>query len=70
MFSGRTDSREAIEEEREEDALASNGEEGRGELRKATVSRRQAMTRGCPNGETRADEVRAPAIEAGANPGN
>ena len=28
-------------------------DEGRGKLRKATVSRKQALTRRCPNGETR-----------------
>ena len=35
------------------DALAPRAEEGRGQLRKATVSRKQALTRGYPNGETR-----------------
>ncbi len=31
-------------------------DEGRGKLRKATVSCKQAMTRGYPNGETRQSE--------------
>jgi hypothetical protein len=35
------------------DALALRDEEGRGKLRKATVSRKQALTRRYPNGETR-----------------
>ena len=34
------------------DALAPTGDEGRGKLRKAPESRKQALTRGCPNGET------------------
>ena len=34
------------------DALALGAEEGRGNLRKAMVSRKQAMTHGCPNGGT------------------
>ena len=34
------------------DALAPTGDEGRGKLRKASGSRKQALIRGCPNGET------------------
>jgi hypothetical protein len=32
--------------------MAIRGDEGRGRLRKVTVSRQQALTRKCPNGET------------------
>ena len=39
------------------DALAEAGEEGRGKLRKASGSRKQALIRGCPNGETRYGET-------------
>ena len=35
------------------DAWAQVGDEGRGKLRKASGSCKQAMIRGCPNGETR-----------------
>jgi hypothetical protein len=35
------------------DALAQRGEEGRGKLRKASGSRKQALIRGFPNGATR-----------------
>ena len=35
------------------DALAAGAEEGRGKLRKATGSRKQALNRGYPNGATR-----------------
>ena len=41
------------EEEHRADALAPSAEEGRGKLRKATGSRKQAESRRCPNGETR-----------------
>ena len=34
------------------DALAQAGDEGRGKLRKASGSRKQALIRGYPNGET------------------
>ena len=34
------------------DALALEGDEGRGKLRKASGSRKQALIRRCPNGET------------------
>jgi hypothetical protein len=44
------------EEEHRADALAPSADEGRGKLRKATVSRKQAMTRGYPNVETRHTE--------------
>ena len=39
------------------DALALEGDEGRGKLRKASGSRKQALIRGCPNGETQRDEL-------------
>ena len=39
--------------ERKGDALALGAEEGRSDLRKATGSRKQAVIRGYPNGETR-----------------
>ena len=39
------------------DALAPEDDEGRGKLRKASVSRKQALTRRCPNGETQRDEL-------------
>ena len=35
------------------DALAQRGDEGRGKLRKASGSRKQALIRGFPNGATR-----------------
>ena len=41
------------EEEHRVDAKAPNTEERRGQLRKATGSRKQALIRGCLNGETR-----------------
>ena len=34
------------------DALAPTGDEGRGKLRKALVSRKQTLTQRCPNGGT------------------
>ena len=37
------------------DALVQRGDEGRGELRYASGSRKQALIRGFPNGATRAD---------------
>ncbi len=40
--------------------MAPRADEGRSELRKATVSRKQAMTRGYPNGETRHAESMSP----------
>ena len=39
------------------DALAPEDDEGRGKLRKASGSCKQALIRGCPNGETHADEL-------------
>jgi hypothetical protein len=39
------------------DALAPTGDEGRGKLRKAPGSRKQALIRGYPNGETHPDEL-------------
>ena len=44
--------RSSVKEHRE-DALAPDAEEGRGKLRKATGSRKQALNRRYPNGETR-----------------
>jgi hypothetical protein len=38
------------------DALAEGSEEGRGQLRKASGSCKQALIRGCPNGETQGSE--------------
>jgi len=35
------------------DALAQNGDEGRGKLRKVTGSCKHALIRKCPNGATR-----------------
>jgi len=35
------------------DALAPGADEGRGKRRYASGSRKQALIRGCPNGETR-----------------
>ena len=43
--------------------MARWAEEGRGWLRKATVSRQQALNRGCPNGETRRGEPTSPHAE-------
>ncbi len=39
------------------DALAPTDDEGRGKLRKASGSRKQALIRGYPNGETLRDEL-------------
>ena len=39
------------------DALAPEGDEGRGKLRKAPGSCKQTLIRGCPNGETQRDEL-------------
>ena len=44
------------EEEHRADAQAPSAEEGRGKLRKATGSRKQAENRRYPNGETRRTE--------------
>ena len=44
---------------------ASAGEEGRGKLRKAAGSCKQASIRRCPNGATRADEVCTRTFSAG-----
>ena len=38
------------------DAWAFRGDEGRGKLRKAMTSRKQAMTHGYPNGATRQEK--------------
>jgi len=40
------------------DALAPGVDEGRGKLRKASVSRKQASTRRCPNGATLLESCR------------
>ena len=45
------------------DALAHWADEGRGKLRKATVSRTQALTRRYPNGATRYLEEVSPHTE-------
>ena len=45
--------RKSSEQEHRVDAKAPSAEEGRGQLRKATGSRKQASIRGRPNGETR-----------------
>ena len=45
-------SEEVKQKERRVDAWALRAEEGRGKLRKATVSCKQALTRGYPNEET------------------
>jgi len=42
------------------DALAPYADEGRGKLRKATGSRKQALNRGYPNGGTRHPKRMAP----------
>ena len=39
-------------------ALAPGVDEGRGKLRKASVSRKQALTRRCPNGATPPSKIR------------
>ena len=39
------------------DALAPDGDEGRGHLRKASVRGFHPLTRGCPNGETLSDKI-------------
>jgi hypothetical protein len=46
------------------DALAETGDEGRGKLRKASVSRKQALTRGCPNGATHLGKTQVPRAES------
>ena len=48
------------------DALALRGDEGRGKLRKAAGSCKQALIRRCPNGETH----HAEGVMHSANPGN
>ena len=45
--------KKSSEEEHRVDAQAPYAEEGRGQLRKATRSRKQTLIRGYPNGETR-----------------
>ena len=48
----RTEKRSSYKE-RKGNALAPGADEGRSDLRKATVRRKQPSTRGFPNGETR-----------------
>ena len=57
------------EQERTEDALASESEEGRGKLRKAPGICKQELIRRCPNGGTPAVEGCRPSTD-GANAGN
>ena len=64
-----SDSRREREQERTEDALASESEEGRGKLRKAPGICKQELIRRCPNGGTPAVEGCRPSID-GANAGN
>ena len=52
LVSGSSDEKSSYKEHRV-DALAPYAEEGRGKLRKATGSRKQAPIRRYPNGETR-----------------
>ena len=52
MVLGEIDEKSS-EEEHRVDARAPYAEEGRGKLRKATRSRKQALIRRYPNGETR-----------------
>ena len=52
MVSGSSDEKSSYKEHRV-DALAPYADEGRGKLRKATGSRKQALIRRHPNGETR-----------------
>ena len=59
IFNSRFTERER-EQERTEDALASETEEGRGKLRKAAGICKQELIRGCPNGVTRPVEDRSP----------
>ena len=47
------DSQREREQERTEDALASESDEGRGKLRKAPGICKQELIRRCPNGGTR-----------------
>ena len=54
----QTDSFREREQERTVDAWASEGDEGRGKLRKAPGICKQELIRGCPNGETRTVEGR------------
>ena len=52
----QTDSFREREEERTVDAWASEGDEGRGKLRKAPGICKQELIRRCPNGVTRQAE--------------
>lgn len=54
------------EEERTEDALASGGDEGRGQLRKFAGICMRELIRECPNGATRAGGACTPGLVAGA----
>ena len=56
---------EAVKQkEHRADALALGAEEGRDKLRKAAESRKQAVTRRYPNGETRMESLHAPYDES------
>ena len=59
IFNSRFTERER-EQERTEDALASETDEGRGKLRKAAGICKQELIRGCPNGGTRLVEDQSP----------
>ena len=50
------------------DALVPTAEEGRGQLRKASVRRKRPETRRCPNGGTRPGAARTPVL-SGRHPG-
>ena len=52
----RAKRKKSSEEEHRADAQAPSADEGRGKLRKATGSRKQAEIRRYPNGETRRGE--------------
>ena len=52
------------------DALASAGDEGRGKLRKAIGSRKQALIYGYPNGTTPQRATFETTVYSRANPGN
>ena len=64
-----SDSQRECEEERTEDALASESEEGRGKLRKVAGICKQELIREYPNGGTHTVEDCIPSLD-GANAGN
>ena len=53
IYKSKKDFSRSSYKERREDALALGAEEGRGKLRKAVGSRKQALIRRCPNGAIR-----------------